>query len=72
MRTSGFLENIVMLSRRASFKQADLTRALRGARAAGMEPHGCRINPVTGEIEVHFSNDSTSATNSFDRLLIVR
>lgn len=61
-----------MSTRRATFKQADLTRALRGARAAGMEPRGCRINPATGEIEMQFGNDNASAGNSFDRLIGAR
>lgn len=58
-----------MTARRANFKQADLTRALRGARAAGMEPRGCRINPLTGEIEMQFGSVTSDTNNSFDRLL---
>lgn len=61
-----------MTTRRATFKQADLTRALRGARAAGMEPRGCRINPATGEIEMQFGNDNASTGNTFDRLIGAR
>lgn len=60
------------MARRASFKQADLTRALRGARAAGLEPRGCRINPATGEIEMQFGNDNAGAGNSFDALMVRR
>ena len=56
------------MSRASTFKQADLTRALRGARAAGCEPRGCRINPTTGEIEMQFGNDNVGGGNSFDRL----
>lgn len=55
--------------RRSSFKQADLTRALRGAKAAGMEPRGCRINPATGEIEMQFGASSADSSNSFDAIL---
>ncbi|MGE4324159.1 MAG: hypothetical protein AB7E60_14175 [Sphingobium sp.] len=58
-----------MAGRRATFKQADLTRVLRGARAAGMEPRGCRINPVTGEIELQFGNNNPGTGNSFDNLM---
>jgi hypothetical protein len=58
-----------LTARRATFKQADLTRALRGARAAGMEPRGCRINPQTGEIEVQFGSATSVTDNSFDRLI---
>lgn len=58
-----------MRSRRASFKQADLTRAIRGVRAAGMEPRGCRINPATGEIELQFGDAGGANGNSFDQLM---
>lgn len=57
------------MTRRANFKQADLTKALKGAVAAGLELRGCRINPNTGEIEMQFGNDNASAINSFDTLM---
>lgn len=58
------------MARAAAFKQADLTRALRAATAAGLKPSGYRINPVTGEIEVQLGNDNAAtAGNSFDRLM---
>ena len=56
------------MSRRATFKQADLTRALRAATAAGMKPSGYRINPVTGEIEVQLGANGASLSNSFDAI----
>lgn len=56
------------MARRASFKQADLTRALRAATAAGMKPSGYRINPVTGEIEVQLGANDTVMSNSFDAI----
>lgn len=58
-----------MGNRRATFKQADLTRALRGAQAAGMVPSGCRINPQTGEIEMQFGGAAVGSSNSFDSLM---
>lgn len=57
------------MTRRASVKQADLTRILRAALAAGLEPRGCRINPVTGEIELQFGNDNRRNSNSFDAMM---
>ena len=60
------------MSRHAAFKQADLTRALRAAMAAGLKPSGYRINPATGEIEVQFGNDNPTSGNSFDTIMGAR
>lgn len=57
------------MSRRAPFKQADVTRALRGSVAAGHMPSAIRINSETGEIVVQFGNDNPASTNSFDQLM---
>lgn len=57
-----------MTSRAARFKQADLTRALRAAVAAGMKPSGYRID-VAGDIIVTFGGDGGSPVNSFDALI---
>lgn len=46
---------------RAAFKQADATRALKAAVAAGLNPSGYRIYPATGEIEVLFGRDARTA-----------
>jgi hypothetical protein len=55
-----------MASRRASFRQADATRALKAAVAAGLRPTGYRLDP-TGAIEVQFDGQArSSAANSFD------
>lgn len=56
------------MSRRTNFKQSDITRALRGAVAAGLKPSGYRVN-TDGEIEVQLGNDNAVASNSFDRLM---
>jgi hypothetical protein len=55
-----------MLARRASFKQADLTRALRAAVAAGLKPSGYKINPIDGSIEVQVGGAAARTGNSFD------
>lgn len=56
-----------MTSRAGRFKQADATRALRAAAAAGMKPSGIKIMP-SGEIVVMFIDDAYGRRNSFDEL----
>ena len=56
------------MTKPAAFKQADITRALRGAAAAGMKPSGYRVNAVTGDIEVQLGANDTASTNSFDAI----
>lgn len=53
------------MSRRASFKQADATRALRAAVAAGLKPTGYRVDP-SGAIEVMLGDGKARPANSFD------
>lgn len=53
------------MSRRSAFKQADATRALRAAVAAGLKPTGYRLDP-TGAIEVMFGDGQTKTSNTFD------
>lgn len=57
-----------MTTRAARFRQADLTRALRAAAAAGMKPSGCRID-ASGDIVVMFGGDALATSNSFDALI---
>ncbi|WP_277970460.1 hypothetical protein [Sphingomonas echinoides] len=47
------------MSRPAAFKQADVTRALRGAVAAGLKPSGYRVAP-DGTIYVEFGKDAST------------
>lgn len=54
-----------MAARRANFKQADATRALKAAAAAGLKPTGYRIDPG-GAIVVMFGEAAARSGNSFD------
>ena len=56
------------MSRAARFKQADVTRALRAARSAGMKPSGYKITP-SGEIVVMLGEDVSESYNSFDAII---
>ena len=55
-----------MNNRRCTFKQADLTRALRGVRAAGFEPCGMRIDPTTGAIDFRFPREGAPLAGNDD------
>jgi hypothetical protein len=58
-----------MTGRRASFKQADASRALRAAIAAGLQPDGYTITP-DGSITVRLNSGvRPSGENSFDEIL---
>lgn len=57
-----------MSARRSSFKQADAARALRAARAAGLDPSGYTIAP-DGSIHVSFRDGPAVPANSFDNLM---
>lgn len=56
-----------MSSRRSAFKQADASRALRAAVAAGLKPSGYTIAP-DGSIHVDFGQGQTVSANTFDQL----
>jgi hypothetical protein len=50
------------------FRQHDVTRALRAARAAGLEVTGYEVDPVTGKIIVNTSTEiKPSPETDFDR-----
>jgi hypothetical protein len=57
-----------MSARPARFKQADATRALRAAVAAGLKPSGFKID-ANGAIVVMFGDDAPESRNSFDSLI---
>jgi hypothetical protein len=57
------------MSRRPStFKATDLTRAIKAAKAAGMEPRRVTITP-TGAIEIRFGEDEDQDANPWDEVL---
>jgi hypothetical protein len=56
------------MGRAAHFKQADVTRALKGVVAAGVQPSSCRIAP-SGEIVVLLGHAISGPRNSFDELI---
>ena len=54
---------------KAAFKQVDVTRALKGALAAGIPPLACQLRP-DGSIYLRFGKtEAEDETNDFDRLL---
>ena len=58
-----------MTARRATFKQADATRALRAAVAAGLKPSGYKID-TTGAIHVSFADTLLpTGANPWDEVL---
>jgi hypothetical protein len=62
-----------MARRPATFRQQDVTRALRAARAAGLEVTGYEIEPTTGKIVVSTRTEPTpKAENEFDKWMANR
>lgn len=58
------------MTRPSRFKQSDLTRALKAAVAAGLQPNSAKIDPVGGEILMTFAGaGSVASENSVDRIL---
>jgi hypothetical protein len=57
----------------AAFRQQDVTRALRAARAAGLEVTGYEIEPTTGKIVVNTSvGVKPKAETDFDKWMANR
>ena len=60
------MDPLTVVSRRIAFKQADLSRALKGALSAGLKPGSVEIDQ-DGKIIVNFGDAAPLApTNSFD------
>lgn len=58
------------MSRRSPFKQADLARALRAARDAGLSVAGYEIDPATGRIAIQTgAGVAPGKTNEWDEVL---
>ncbi len=55
------------MARAARFNQADATRALRAAVAAGLKPSGFKI-AADGSIEVHFESGTARAASKLDEM----
>jgi hypothetical protein len=55
------------MARPSAFKQADATKALKAAVAAGLKPSGYTIG-ADGAIHVTFGDGPSPLANSFDRL----
>lgn len=60
-----------MANPRAAFKQADVTRAIKGALAAGFEPGEFRIAP-DGTIQVLRAGTLSAADNRIDQMIGAR
>lgn len=56
------------MSKASSVRQAEVTRALKAAAAAGMRPSGYSIAP-DGTIHVTFANAMPAQLNSFDQIM---
>lgn len=55
--------------RRASFTQAEITRAIKGAQAAGIDPARVEIDRQTGLIVIVPDGKASTAANPWDEAL---
>jgi hypothetical protein len=51
----------------STFRQQDVTRALKAAASAGLHVAGFNVDPQTGKIEVVTGKQETQNLNSLDR-----
>jgi hypothetical protein len=56
-----------MTERPLRFRQQDLTRALRAARAAGLEVSGYEIDPVSGKITISTGTAAVAQEDAFEK-----
>jgi hypothetical protein len=56
-----------MTERPLRFRQHDLTRALRAARAAGLEVSGYEIDPVSGKITINTGSAAAAQEDAFKK-----
>lgn len=55
------------MTERPKFRQQDLTRALRAARAAGLEVSGYEIDSVSGKITINTVATAVAQEDLFER-----
>ena len=55
------------MNRPASFKQADIKRAVAGAQAAGLTVASVDVCRVTGRITIHAAGAASQAPNDLDK-----
>jgi hypothetical protein len=56
-----------MTERRPRFRQQELTRALRAARAAGLEVSGYEIDPDSGKITINTGTAVAAREDPFEK-----
>jgi hypothetical protein len=64
-----FLEGLYLMARSLPFKEADIIRAVKGARRGGMDLGRVEIDPSTGRIILVAAGKAETPTNDLDRWL---